>query len=50
MAEPETRKILLAFARDDEGPAVARALNLGPDDTEQFLNAGLTLRSEHRVP
>ncbi|MDW4916320.1 hypothetical protein [Streptomyces californicus] len=50
MAEPETRKILLAFAQDDEGTAVARALNLGPDDTEQFLNAGLTLRSEHRVP
>ncbi|MFJ1662496.1 hypothetical protein [Streptomyces anthocyanicus] len=49
MADPATRKILLAFVHDDEGTTVSRALNLGPEDTEQFLNLGLTLRSEHRV-
>ncbi|MEU9031899.1 hypothetical protein AB0D46_31160 [Streptomyces sp. NPDC048383] len=50
MADPASRKILLAFVRDDEGTAVARALGLEPDDTEQFLYGGLTLRPEHRVP
>lgn len=49
MADPASRKILLAFVRDDEGTAVARALGLGPDDTAQFFNRGLTLRPEHRV-
>ncbi|GGV50536.1 hypothetical protein GCM10010293_61650 [Streptomyces griseoflavus] len=49
MADPASRKILLAFVRDDEGTAVARTLGLGPDDTAQFLNRGLTLRPEHRV-
>ncbi|MER5295814.1 hypothetical protein ABT382_27655 [Streptomyces pharetrae] len=49
MADPASRKILLAFVRDDEGTAVSRALGLGPDDTAQFLNRGLTLRPEHRV-
>lgn len=49
MADPASRKILLAFVRDDEGAAVSRALGLGPDDTEQFLYRGLTLRPEHRV-
>ncbi|WP_158102418.1 hypothetical protein [Streptomyces africanus] len=49
MADPASRKILLAFVRDDEGTAVARALGLGPDDTAQFLNGGLTLRPEHRA-
>ncbi|MEU9671768.1 hypothetical protein AB0E25_40940 [Streptomyces bobili] len=49
MADPASRKILLAFARDDEGIAVSRALGLGPDDTAQFFNRGLTLRPEHRV-
>ncbi|MFL4910736.1 hypothetical protein ACJ6WF_48510 [Streptomyces sp. MMS24-I2-30] len=49
MADPASRKILLAFVRDDEGTAVSQALGLGPDDTAQFLNRGLTLRPEHRV-
>jgi len=49
MANPATRKILLAFVRDDQGTAVARALGLGPDDTAQFLNRGLVLRPKHRV-
>lgn len=49
MSDPATRKILLAFVRDDEGAAVARALGLGPDDTAQFFDRGLTLRPEHRV-
>jgi hypothetical protein len=49
MADPASRKILLAFNRDDEGLAVCRALGLGPDDAEQFLYDGLTLRPEHRV-
>lgn len=48
MADPESRKILLAFARDDEGTSVSRALALGPDDTDQFLHRGLVLRAEHR--
>ncbi|AEY94288.1 hypothetical protein SHJG_p1157 (plasmid) [Streptomyces hygroscopicus subsp. jinggangensis 5008] len=37
-----SRKILLAFIRDDEGTVVARAL--GPDGTARFFNRGLTLR------
>jgi hypothetical protein len=49
MADPASRKILLAFVHDDEGAAVSRALGLGPDDTEQFLHRGLTLRPEHRA-
>lgn len=49
MADPASRKILLAFVRDDEGLAVCRAIGLGPDDAEQFLYDGLTLRPEHRV-
>lgn len=49
MADPASRKILLAFVRDDEGTAVARALGLGRDVTAQFLNRGLILRPEHRV-
>ncbi|MEU8489317.1 hypothetical protein [Streptomyces sp. NPDC048641] len=49
MADPASRKIFLAFDRDDEGTAVSRALGLGPDDTAQFLERGLTLRPEHRV-
>lgn len=49
MADPTSRKILLAFARDDEGTAVARALGLGPDDTAQFFSRGLILRPEHRA-
>lgn len=49
MADPASRKILLAFVRDDEGTAVSRALGLGPDDTAQFFNRGLTLRPEHRA-
>ncbi|MFD9053503.1 hypothetical protein [Streptomyces zaomyceticus] len=49
MADPASRKILLAFITDDEGTAVSRALGLGPDDTAQFFNRGLTLRPEHRV-
>ncbi|MFF0088272.1 hypothetical protein ACFYR1_53215 [Streptomyces canus] len=49
MAAPASRKILLVFAREDEGTAVSRTLGLGPDDTEQFLYRGLTLRPEHRV-
>lgn len=49
MAEPASRKILLAFIRDEEGAAVARALGLGPDDTAQFLDRGLVLRPEHRL-
>jgi hypothetical protein len=49
MADPASRKILLAFVRDDEGSAVARALGLGPEDTKQFLKRGLTLRPEHRA-
>ncbi|WP_328965535.1 hypothetical protein [Streptomyces virginiae] len=49
MADPASRKIVLAFVRDGEGTAVARALGLGPDDAEQFLRRGLTLRPEHRV-
>ncbi|WP_219822134.1 hypothetical protein [Streptomyces sp. Ru62] len=39
------RKMLLAFVRDDEGTAVARAL--GPDATARLFNRGLTLRPEH---
>ncbi|MFE1901612.1 hypothetical protein [Streptomyces yangpuensis] len=50
MAAPASRKIVLAFVRDSEGTAVARALRLGPHDAEQFLSRGLTLRPEHRVP
>jgi hypothetical protein len=49
MADPASRKIFLVFVRDDEGTAVSHALGLGPDDTAQFLNRGLTLRPEHRV-
>ncbi|MGW2584874.1 hypothetical protein ACWCYZ_26715 [Streptomyces virginiae] len=49
MADPASRKIVLAFVRDSEGTAVARALRLGPHDAEQFLRRGLTLRPEHRV-
>ncbi|MEU5646395.1 hypothetical protein [Streptomyces milbemycinicus] len=49
MAAPASRKILLAFAREDNGAAVCRALGLGPADTEQFLHRGLTLRPEHRA-
>ncbi|MFB6945584.1 hypothetical protein ACFWGL_36645 [Streptomyces sp. NPDC060286] len=49
MADPASRKILLAFNRDDEGAAVSRALGLGPADTEQFLDRGLALRPEHRA-
>ncbi|MEU1792130.1 hypothetical protein ABZ553_40910 [Streptomyces sparsogenes] len=49
VTDPASRKILLAFNRDDEGLAVCRALGLGPDDAEQFLHDGLTLRPEHRV-
>ncbi|MGQ7754896.1 hypothetical protein ACUN29_41845 (plasmid) [Streptomyces sp. WC2508] len=49
MADPASRKILLAFAHDDEGTAVSRALGLEPDDTTHFLNRGLTLRPEHRA-
>ncbi|MFB7171685.1 hypothetical protein ACFCYM_12785 [Streptomyces sp. NPDC056254] len=49
MADPASRKILLAFVRDDEGTAVAHALGLGPDDTAQFSDRGLTLRPEHRA-
>ncbi|MFH8993072.1 hypothetical protein [Streptomyces sp. NPDC017940] len=49
MADPASRKILLAFDRDDEGTTVARALGLGPDDTAQFLDRGLVLRPEHRL-
>ncbi|WP_217231235.1 hypothetical protein [Streptomyces anulatus] len=49
MSDPASHKILLAFASDDEGTAVSRALRLGPDDTEQFLTSGLTLRPEHRA-
>ncbi|WP_331728011.1 hypothetical protein OHA99_36705 (plasmid) [Streptomyces coelicoflavus] len=38
-------------ARDRErgGPAVARGVGLGPDDTEVFLKRGLTLRPDHRA-
>lgn len=49
MADSASRKILLAFVRDDEGTAVSRALGLGPDDTAQLFDRGLTLRPEHRV-
>lgn len=49
MADPASHKILLAFASDDEGTLVSRALRLKPDDSEQFLSRGLTLRPEHRV-
>uniref|UniRef100_UPI00366B7E32 hypothetical protein n=1 Tax=Bacillus tropicus TaxID=2026188 RepID=UPI00366B7E32 len=49
MADPASRKILLAFVRDEEGTAAARALGLGPDDTAQFLDRGLVLRPEHRL-
>ncbi|MFJ2819016.1 MULTISPECIES: hypothetical protein [unclassified Streptomyces] len=49
MADPASRKILLAFVRNEEGTAVARALGLGPDDTTQFLDRGLVLRPEHRL-
>ncbi|MFD9466185.1 hypothetical protein [Streptomyces sp. NPDC060027] len=49
MADPASHKILLAFVHDDEGAAVSRALGLGPDDTDQFLHRGLTLRPEHRA-
>ncbi|MEU2549996.1 hypothetical protein ABZ618_32035 [Streptomyces roseolus] len=49
MADPASRKILLAFVREAEGTAVSGALGLGPDDTAQFLNRGLVLRPEHRV-
>lgn len=49
MADPASRKILLAFVREDEGTAVSHALGLGPADTAQFLDRGLTLRPEHRV-
>lgn len=49
MSDPATRKILTAFVRDDEGAAVACALGLGPDDTAQFFDRGLTLRPEHRA-
>ncbi|MFJ3099117.1 hypothetical protein [Streptomyces hydrogenans] len=49
MADPASRKILLAFVRHEEGTAVAYALGFGPDDTKQFLDRGLVLRPEHRV-
>ncbi|MEU2718113.1 hypothetical protein [Streptomyces sp. NPDC007205] len=49
MDDPASRKVLLAFVHDDEGSDVSRAFGLGPDDTEPFLNRGLTLRPEHRV-
>jgi hypothetical protein len=48
MADPDSRKILLAFAHGDEGTTVSHALGLGPDETDQFLHHGLTLRAEHR--
>ncbi|MDT0485351.1 hypothetical protein [Streptomyces doebereineriae] len=50
MADPASRRILLAFNSGDEGTAVSRALGLGPADAEQFLHDGLTLRPEHRAP
>ncbi|MEV8347111.1 hypothetical protein [Streptomyces niveus] len=49
IADPASRKILLAFAATDEGTAVSHALGLGPDDTDQFLHHGLALRPEHRA-
>ncbi|MFB9608599.1 hypothetical protein ACFFTQ_37170 [Streptomyces roseofulvus] len=49
MADPASRKILLAFVREAEGTAVAGALGFGPDDTKQFLDRGLVLRPEHRI-
>lgn len=49
MADPASRKVLLAFVRDEEGTAVAHALGLGPDDTAHFLDRGLVLRPEHRL-
>ncbi|MFF0754593.1 hypothetical protein [Streptomyces sp. NPDC004267] len=49
MADHASRKILLAFVREPEGTAVARALGFGPDDTAQFFDRGLVLRPEHRV-
>lgn len=49
MADPASHKIMLAFDRRDEGAAVARALGLGPADTEQFLHRGLALRPGHRA-
>ncbi|WP_274919436.1 hypothetical protein [Streptomyces sp. WZ-12] len=49
MADPASHKILLAFVRDDEGTAVSHALGLGPDDADQLLYRGLTLRPEHRA-
>ncbi|MFI1226247.1 MULTISPECIES: hypothetical protein [unclassified Streptomyces] len=49
MADPASHKIFLGFASDDEAAVISRALRLGPDDTEQFVSSGLTLRPEHRV-
>ncbi|GAA2698029.1 MULTISPECIES: hypothetical protein [Streptomyces] len=65
MRDPVSRKVLLvndydydhdhdhdqecARDRDREGPAVARGVGLGPDDTEVFLSRGLTLRPDHRA-
>ncbi|WP_328565011.1 hypothetical protein [Streptomyces coelicoflavus] len=55
MRDPVSRKVLLVNdydydrERDREGPAVARRLRLGPDDTEAFLSRGLTLRPDHRA-
>ncbi|MFD5000055.1 hypothetical protein [Streptomyces buecherae] len=49
MADPASRKILLVFVHGDEGTTVARALGLNPEDTDQLLDHGLTLRPEHRV-
>lgn len=46
---PPSCKARLAFALNDEGPVVSRALGLGPEDTEQFLSCGLTLRPEHHA-
>ncbi|MFF4531625.1 hypothetical protein ACFY1P_20430 [Streptomyces sp. NPDC001407] len=49
MADPDSRRILLASSRGDEAATVCRALRLGPSDTEQLLDRGLTLRPEHRT-
>ncbi|MBT2511809.1 hypothetical protein J7I98_39830 [Streptomyces sp. ISL-98] len=49
MTDPDSREILLAFDRDDEGEVVARQLGLNAADTEQLLHRGLALRPEHRA-
>lgn len=35
MADPASRKLLLAVVHDTEGTAVSRAFGLGPDDSGQ---------------